>query len=295
MAETNLRQADAFIEAEGIVSEKDLKKENDNGQIIIKGSVTVKTSDVNFLRFSVYCAEKTKAGKDNPAYAGIETVMNEYKTIAEVGEEEADIVRVRGNIAPFAGRDGKEVVGYRANFFNRVRPDNHTPKAEFEVELFISAIVPEQVRNGEDIEESGRVIVKGWMPTYNGIEPVDLVASSELADAIESTFEPGQTAKFFGNAVNARIVTVEQTPTVIGPAQKKVKETYKNELVIVSATAPYEEDDVSTLAPYNRETIEAAKQERENALKERQQNEAKKNNTGRPSAAASGRKANFLI
>lgn len=34
-----------------------------------------------------------KAGADNKTYAGIQTVMNEYKSIAEVGEEEATKVR----------------------------------------------------------------------------------------------------------------------------------------------------------------------------------------------------------
>lgn len=292
MAETNLRQADAFVTVEGIVSEKDLKKEVEDGKTVIKGSVTVKTSDTNFVRFSVYAAEKTKKGATNPAYAGLETVMDQYKSIAEVGAEEADCVNVRGQLNPYPGRDGREIIGYRANFFNRVKKESCTPKAEFEVELFISSIAPEMVRNGEDIEETNRKIVKGWMPTYNGIEPVELIAPEEngIADGIGEVFTPNQTTKFFGDIVNAEIVKIREIQTVLGPKRVDKKTSYKNELIITGAEAAYEEG--GAIEPYDKDTIEAAKQERENRLKENQSHSTTSN---RPSAAASGRSAKALF
>lgn len=293
MAETNLRQADAFVTVEGIVSEKDLKKEIEDGKTVIKGSVTVKTSDTNFVRFSVYAAEKTKKGTSNPAYSGLETVMDQYKSIAEVGAEEADCVNVRGQLNPYPGRDGREIVGYRANFFNRVKREAYDPKAEFEVELFISSIVPEMVRNGEDIEETNRKIVKGWMPTYNGIEPIELIAPEEdgIADGIGEVFTPNQTARFFGNIINTAIVKTREIPTVLGPKRTDKKTSYKNELIITGAGAPYEEEG-GAIEPYNKDTIEAAKQERENRLKENQSHSTTNN---RPSAAASGRSTKPLF
>jgi len=64
----------------------------------IEGSVTVKTSDTNFIRYNVKVNEMTKNNTPNSTYAGINTVMTEYKSIAQVGEEEADKVRVNGDL-----------------------------------------------------------------------------------------------------------------------------------------------------------------------------------------------------
>ena len=99
--ETNLRQSEAKIFTEGIVAEKNLQEVVEEGVKKIKGTVTVKTSDVNFVKFNVNVAEKTKNGAENRVYPGIVTVMNEYKSIADVGEEAADLVKVSGDINPF--------------------------------------------------------------------------------------------------------------------------------------------------------------------------------------------------
>ena len=48
--------------------------------------------------------------------------MNEYKSIAEVGEEEATKVRVTGDISPFTDKQsGEKKVAYKSNFFNRLK------------------------------------------------------------------------------------------------------------------------------------------------------------------------------
>lgn len=294
MTETNLRQADNIVRVEGFLSEKDLKVDVDNGNNVIKGKVVIKIDETNFVRFSVYVGEKTKNNESNPAYTGLVTVMKEYKSIAEVGEEQADRIRVtRGQLKPFLW-NGKENMGYQATFFNRIKPeDTFSPKAEFEVEIFISNIVPEMARDGEDIEETGRLIVKGWFPTYNGIEPIELIADQDKADAIESLFAPGQTTKFYGDINNTKIEVVKEIPLVLGPPKVERTTTYKNELLITGAVAAYDED--SPIKPYDRDVIEAAKQERENKIKEKQASNNTPTSNARPSASRSGRNASFLI
>ena len=47
-------------------------------------------------RINSLCNFTLNAGTDNKTYAGIQTVMNEYKSIAEVGEDEATRVKVSG-------------------------------------------------------------------------------------------------------------------------------------------------------------------------------------------------------
>lgn len=292
MAEqTNLRQADASVEVIGIVSEKKLELKNEDGMNKITGSITVKTSDVNFVTFNVNVSEKTKAGADNKAYAGIVTVMNEYKSIAEFGEEAADRVRVSGSINPYRSKNsGEEVISYKASFFSRV-PADAEAKSEFAIEMFISGLVPEIA----DGDETGRLVVNGWVPTYNGIEPVKLVAESDIAPDVESAYEPGQTVQFLGEIVNNKITKVTEIPVAIGKPRKKVSTTYKNDLVITGATPAYEEG-VTKTAPYDANVIKAAIQERENKIKEEQnqsQQTAAPKTTQRPSGAAHGRTIGF--
>jgi len=263
--QTNLRQANAKAFVAGVVSEKELKVVTEEGKTKITGYIVVKTSDVNFIRFNVNVNEKTKSGATNNCYAGIQTVMNEYKSVAEVGEEEATEVRVTGEISPFTGRNGEKVISYKSNFFNRLKNgEGLEPKAEFAIEVFISSINPELTTEGE---ETGRTVVSGWLPTYNGIEPIELVAEGEVAQAIDSGFEPGQTVEFYGEVVNNRIETVTEIPVKIGKPRKKVTVEIKNDLVINGASEAYEKDITSEL-PYEADTIKAAIQERENRLVE---------------------------
>lgn len=293
MAETNLRQSEAKVLVEGIVSEKDLKVVTEDGTTKIQGSLTVKTGDTNFVRFNVNVNEKTKNGADNKTYAGIKTVMEEYKSIAEAGEEDADRVRVNGDLNIYTGQNGT-VVGYKSNFFNRLKnPAEMESKAEFSVEVFISSINPEINTDGD---ETGRVVVSGWVPTYNGIEPIKLFAPEEIASSIDDAFEPGQTVEFYGEVVNNRVEKVTEIPVLIGKPRKKVETSYKNELIINGASTAYEED-VTPKAPYMSDTIKAAIQERENKLEEaraKAQSGANKTvSNARPSAASKGRTIGF--
>lgn len=292
MAETNLRQANAKAFVEGVVSEKDLKVVTEEGKNKITGHLTVKTSDVNFVKFNVNVNEKTKNNTDNKTYAGIQTVMNEYKSIAEVGEEEATRVKVSGDISPFTGKNGEKIVSYKSNFFKRPKTDEEfEPKAEFSIELFISGINPEIDTEGV---ETGRTIVSGWMPTYNGIEPIDLVAEGEVAQAVDSGFEVGQTVEFYGDIINNRIETVTEIPVKIGKPRKKVTVDFKNDLIITGASEAYEEG-ITPELPYEADTIQAAIQERANRIEEakaKAQSGAKSTNA-KPSGATHGRSLGF--
>jgi hypothetical protein len=275
---------------EGIVSEKDLKVVTEDGATKIQGSLTVKTGDTNFIRFNVNVNEKTKNNTENKTFAGIKTVMDEYKSIAEVGEEEADKVRVNGDLNIYTGQNGTNV-GYKSNFFNRLKnPDEYDPKAEFTVEMFISSIAPEVNTDGE---ETGRIVVNGWSITYVGAEPVKLIAEGDVASAVDSTFEPGQTVEFYGDVINSRVEKVTEIPVAIGKPRRKVETSYKNELIITGASEAYEEG-VTPEKPYEAETIKAAIQERQNRLEEAKAKAQKSTTTAtKPSGASKNRSLGF--
>ena len=290
---TDLRQSTLKANVEGMVSEIALEKgksKNDPAIDNISGTITIKTDETNFIRFMVNVNAKTKNGEDNKTYPGIETIMNEYKSIAQYGAEEADKVRVRGDINLFRGQDGRDQVGYKSNFFSRLRDGQEfEPKAEFEVETYISSIVPEMDKDGD---ETGRVLVKGWSVTYQGVEPITMVAPKEIANDVENTFEVGQTALFFGDIINSRVEKITEIPVAIGKPKQKVETSYKNELIITGASQPYEEG-ITTEVPYPADSIKLAIQERENRIAEAANRSEKPPFESKPSGAAKGRTLNW--
>lgn len=292
--QTNLRQADAKVSVCGIVSDKKLEMKTENGVRTIEGIITIKTSDTNFVQMRVRCADKKKDGTENKAFAGVMTVMNEYKSIADDGADEADRVRTSGQINLFrSNNNGNEIVSYTSNFFNRIKSNQtYEPKAEFEVEMYIKSLVPEMNKEGE---ETGRYKIIGWIPTFNGIEPLDLIVPEELADQVSSIYEPKQTARFYGNIVqNVTYETIER-PMAFG-VKKESKANFINELVVTGGSPVYDATDKDEVVeggnqiPYNPDTIQAAIDERDRRIKE-EQNKPRTNtaNNAKPSGASRGR------
>ena len=295
--ETNLREAKRKVDIEGILSSMNLeigpKDEKDpSAGKVIKGSLSIKVDDINTISVGVYCAEKTNDGKENKAYAGLVTVKDEYKTIADVGEEAADRIHTRADFSTFRNQDGKDVVNYRSNFFSRVKGE-FKPERSFGCETFIKAKNWETDTEGN---ETGRLKLKGIVPAYNGtINILELVcpASNEYDDTFaqdaDNLFEVGQTYWIDGEIVNARVEKKKQA--ALGKLKSEV--TFKNELIVVGSGDPYDED--SELA-YNAQTIDLAITEYETTQK---QNREKANNKDvaftnkKPSAAASGRSLGF--
>lgn len=291
--ETNLRQADAKVTVAGIVSDKKLEMTTKDGVRTIEGTITIKTADTNFVQMRVRCADKKKDGSENKTFAGVMTVMNEYKSIADVGEDEADRVRASGQINLFrSNNNGNEIVSYTSNFFNRIKANQEfESKAEFEIEMYIKSLVPEMNKEGE---ETGRYKIVGWIPTFNGIEPLDLIVPEELADQVSSIYEPKQTARFYGNIVqNVTYETIER-PMAFG-VKKETKANFINELVVTGGSPVYDATDKDEVVeggnqiPYDPTVIQAAIDERDRLIKEGQNKPKTNTNNAKPSGASRGR------
>ena len=141
-----------------------------------------------------------------------------------------------------------------------------------EVEMAIASITPELYTSGENKgEETGRAIVKGWVPTYSGIEPMTLVAPAEdgIAEAILDDYTPNQTVKFYGDIVNSRAEITKEIPVKIGKPRFEKKTIYKNEMIITNASDAYGEDsETPTPEPYDIGAISQAITDREVRLEE---------------------------
>lgn len=301
---TNLRQAKTKATAVGLLTDKkmEIKTDPKTGEKHIEGTVTVKTSDKNFITFTVYSKEKKNDKTDNKTYAGLVTVMNEFQSVVDAGDN-ADYIRVNGQLNPYRGQNGNEIIGYRGSFFNRIRNiENLETEASFEVEMFIQSIVPEMGKDADgEMSETGRLKITGWVPTYNGIEPVDLIVPEDLADACENTYEPGQTVEFYGDIINNSIEETIEKPVAFGKPKKEVRRTYINELIVTGGSEPYDGDEGTDKdhVPYDRGAIEGAIAERNTAIEEAK-NKAKSGNTGgvgrnaAPSGRAHGRSLNLM-
>ena len=245
---TVLKQADATIEVVGIISEIDLEKVQENENETIRGRIKVKTSDTNTVPIDVYVNKYTKDKKENRTYAGWETRMQTYKSIADVGEKEATVVHIkRGQLRPQLYIDKETLqemksVRYSANFMNELKGVDREEaqyKAEFHVTGYIQSMVQEF---DKEAEETGRIILNIQVPTYNSIEPLTIFVPEDLADAVSGLWEMGQTADFDGQIVNRAIVTEKVIKRAIGKDLVNKKYDYKNELVLTGGSEPYEEE-----------------------------------------------------
>lgn len=298
---TQIRQAENDVKIEGVLKELKLEiKKDDKQNNIIRGNVIIQVSEKSECSVSVYASEKTKEGKFNKAYKGLNTVMNEYVSIAalmkggkthEEAMNMATKVRVgNGNLSKNEFYFSDEFVSnvqFSANFFNRVDEDEISSKAEFEIECYFEKIRKEFKKG----EETGRILIEGIVPLYGGkVVPMEFVAEGEIAEHIEDNFEIKKTGLIWGDIINI----VEHTTVKkhgFGKDKEDVKINYKRELLITGGNEEqYEEDDKKA---YTTEQIQAAWKVRETeTLPELLKKQKNKNKNNKTMGITNGEKSN---
>lgn len=224
-----LRQAENNVRIEGILSEINLEKSsyddnNNKRHDIIKGSVTVKVDkevqgqmQTLYIPVHVFANKQTKTGKINPAYESAERIMDSYVSIAAADEARADKIRIeKGNISmnEYWGQNG-QLVSFpriRASFFKKVTSD-FKPDATFSTEFVIASKVDEVDNKGE---LTGRLIVKGILPQYDGkVDVVNfIVENANAIDYINMNWAEGDTVcahgrLFFSQRTETTLVEVD--------------------------------------------------------------------------------------
>jgi len=270
MSETMLREADNKVFVEGTVSEVNFEIKQIDGKEAITGDIVIQLNDDSICTVDVFSYKFKKDGNENTVFKGLSTVMNEYKSIAKFGKEEADKVRISGAklvVNDYYNSSGelKSIVKMQTNFVNRMKQGEElNPKAEFEVEVFIHKINDELNKNNE---LTGNKIISGLVPVYDGkIVPMDfIVKDPELVQGIESLYEPGQTVKLYGD-VNISITTTKTIiPVAIGKPKEVINTLTTRELIITGGSEPYIEDDANV---FNVETVKNAMAVRTEMLEE---------------------------
>ena len=207
MAETTLKALKNEVNVIGRVKEVNLEEGTTrDGKENIKGNVIVLVEEnVNGevrshdIRVRVYSNKFKRDGNINGLFSGYETVMNEYKSIADTGNKhEADLVHVQGTLElnEFIGQDGSKHSNNQvsAKFFNRITTDDVKKRKGPKAVATIAGVV-ESIKDDLDSDglPSGKKILKGFNVDFFGelrenskpIIPFEAVVEENLADAFD--------------------------------------------------------------------------------------------------------------
>lgn len=215
----------------------------------IKGSISIRTGEHEVHQVRLQSKKFTNAGKENSLYKGYQTINSEFISVADVANNPELVptqVRVNGKVTTneYYGQDGKlkQYQQIEGKFVNRLTDkDDATPRATFEVEVFVSKTRPEMDKDGE---ETGRAIVESFIPTYSGIVPYNFKVIAEGADFFTSEVQKGQTIKLYGQITNKREETVKYIEAAFGDPIEEKSVSYTTESLILNAALPYDEDSV---------------------------------------------------
>lgn len=284
--ETNLRQSESTVRIQGYLAEKNLERLTDpTGNNIIRGTVSIKTSETNTVTMRVYVTEKTKKGTPNPGWTSVSTLLDNYHSIADAGVEGATIVAVNGgryDPQHFITKDGRQVEGaprYSSSFYRSL--DNNEEvrsrfRADMDVEAYVQNVRPEfKIVDGNE-EETGRLICDVWVNTYNGLEKSSFIVGQEEAAAFQTTVAPGQTREFYVDIVNTETRTTIHKAASFGKGRDEEIVRRSHEQIITGASDDYATSDDPLLVgkAFPEEAIQAAIREYYQGL------EAQKNGMG---------------
>ena len=210
-----LESKENSVKIEGILSEINLEAGSymKDGKSVDKigGSIKVRVTQMLNgekveLDIPVYMfANKlTNKGTANPAYASIERVMNEYKSIAAVGIDAADRIRITGaqiRMNEYYGQNGNlnSYPRINASFVTKITDlSKYNPEATFSAIFAIGSMGYETDKDG--VEIPNRYKIRGIMPQYGGsVDVIDFFATSpNVIDAVSSYWEQGDTVKING-------------------------------------------------------------------------------------------------
>lgn len=290
--ETTLKALKQEVNVIGRVHTIDLTEDEDkNGNERIRGYVSVLVkekigNDVreHVIRLNVYSRKFTNAGKESGLYKGYKTVLDEYKSIAETGnEKEADLVHVTGSITlnEYISDNGKHEKSNRisARFFNRITPENAKklkgPKATAVIEMVVDKFKDELDSEGLP---TGNVIVKGYTVDFFGdlrenskpIIPIEAWVKEGMADKLKELYEEGSTGKLTLKINNYAkepseddVSEIQDDMGSFGEAEdiSDVAVDFVNNLEIIGGRAPYDNGKA-----YTEEQQKEAKEWREKAI-----------------------------
>ena len=214
----------------------------------------------------------TNAGNENPAYVNLGDIIDNGKSIAAVGAENADCVRVTGarvTMQEYYTPDGRFVTfpTVSGSFVNIIRADDMEPKAKAEVEMVVQSM--KHLTDKDGIETGTLQIVGATVGYGEYTDVIPFVTSNpQYIAAIEASYSEGDVMKVVAclNFSSRTEKTYEEV--AIGDPIERVRTINVSDLVIASvAPADFnaEIDPADLTACLNKRTarLEAAKAKRQ--------------------------------
>lgn len=255
--EKKLRQADNKVKIVGTLAELNLEiksfpERDGSGEYeAITGDIVVKVNEDESHTINYFAKKYTKNGSENKNFKALKTVMNEYISIADVAqglkEGEPTKLVAQGEISlnEFYTQSGELVS--RPQISGKFSPsrvkneDEFKPEATFDVEVIIKSVAPEM----EDGEETGRMKINTYIPTYSSVIPVTFITHKDMKPEhvgyVETNFEKGMSIRIYGDLINKNKKIVKVIEAVFGENTEETTYERVNELA-VRGGVPYEED-----------------------------------------------------
>lgn len=275
-----LRESQNYLVIEGILSEIDLEdksfvKDGTNKEAI-GGSIKVKVNqDIEGVSreleipVHMFSTKITNKGTENPAYISIKKLMEDFKSIAGVGEKDADYVRITGAKAAmneYFAPDGGRLISFprvSASFINKIKREDCKMKATWEIEAYIGKMGYQVDKDGI---ETSTYEIKGITIGYG--EKADIIPfvtnQASIAKALEATYKVGDTIPMSGRLnFSSRTETVLEA-VEIGDPVEKTKTINISDLVITGVKnakdeGAYTDEDIQAAIKARTARLEASK------------------------------------
>lgn len=244
-----LKQAFSRVNVRGKLVENTLKEglQKSDGKPYIAGELKIEVGANNIIPVNMYASKFKKDGKLSKLYPNFVTIMNLYKSKADVEDpkDADDIIFDNGDfsVKSFASDRGDiiDFVQLKGTFPNRTN-EVYSKIATFEIEIVIDSIVDEIDKDTE--METGAKLIKGYFIGYNeNVGKVTLaIEVPEGISFIESNYKKGDTVKLFGNIINKETkITTKEEQGFGAPIITERTKTMKR-FVVTRGSNPYDID-----------------------------------------------------
>lgn len=244
-----LAQTENRVRIEGILSEINLEpktfKKNGADVNAIGGFIKVRVDQsangsISSLEIPVhmFASEYTNKGTTNPAYESISKVMKEFSSIAAVGLDLADRIRITGaqiTMNEYYGQNGTLISFPRitASFVNKIRKEECKPSATFEAVFAVGSMGYEVDKDGVETE---KYKISALLPQYGGkIDIVPFYASNKnVAESIQSYWSVGDTVRAHGRLNFTSSIETVTTQLGFGESTEQTRTISISELLITA-------------------------------------------------------------
>lgn len=258
------------VKIEGILSEINMKyssyTKNGASMDAIGGDIKIRTKqNINGteteleIPVSVFANKYKNDGKPNPAYESLEKVMNEFKSIAAHGIDNADRVRITNGqlkMNEFYNRNGTLTSYPRINtsFINRISKDECKPEATFTATFVVGKAG--YAVDADGVEDTNTYKIKAILPQYgNTVDVMEFVAHNpNVIDAISSYWQEGDTVKASGRLNFSSRTEVISQAVDFGEPIVQERTISVSELILTGGSATPLEGEFA----YNSDEIRAA-------------------------------------